>query len=191
MKSLSRLFLLGVLSCVPVAAFAASPGSWTGPHIGVLLGGNSSSSNKTDNDLAFTASFLAGYDFQLTQHFVLGVGGFYEWNNQKTHSYNSCPGGGCSVRYGSRIYGLDGRVGFPVGNFNQFMPYVKVGYGRSNLSGDLSGSDSSPRYGVGFEWMSATGTASLLIQFMHQKVNGDHGVSITNNNFTIGANFFF
>ncbi len=190
MKSLPRLLLLAVLSCVPVAALAASSGSWTGGHIGVLLGGNSTSGNNTDNELAFTASLLAGYDFQLSQHFVLGVGGFYEWNNEKTHSYNACSNG-CSVRYGSRIYGLDGRVGFPLGGYNQYMPYVKVGYGWSNLSGDLSGSDSSPRYGVGFEWMSATGTASLLIQFMHQKVDGDRGVSITNNNFTIGANFFF
>lgn len=188
MKTLPRLVLLGGLVFAPAVALAASPGAWTGPHIGVLLGGNSVSSDNTNTELAFTASLLAGYDFQLTEHFVLGVGGFYEWNNDKTHNIENCVGP-CSIRYGSRVYGVDGRAGFPIGTYNQYMPYVKIGYGWSNLSGDFSDSNSSPRYGVGFEWMSATGTVSLLIQYMHQDLNGNQGV--TNNNFTIGANFFF
>ncbi|MGH8273527.1 MAG: porin family protein [Gammaproteobacteria bacterium] len=189
MKTFHRLALLGTLLLVPTVALAASPGAWTGPHIGVLIGGNRASSDNTSSEVAFTASFLAGYDFQLSQHFVLGVGGFYEWNNEKSHSVSSPCVGPCSVRYGSRVYGVDGRVGFPIGDYDQYMPYVKLGYGWSNLSGDLNGSNSSPRYGVGFEWMSATGTVSLLVQYMHQNLNGDYGV--TNNNFTIGANFFF
>ncbi|MGH8273859.1 MAG: outer membrane beta-barrel protein [Gammaproteobacteria bacterium] len=188
MKTFHRFALVVSLLLAPAAALAASTGSWTGPHVGVLLGGNSASSDNTGTELAFTASLLAGYDFQLSKLFVLGVGGFYEWNNDKTHDLKNCVGP-CSIRYGSRVYGLDGRVGFPIGTYNQYMPYVKVGYGWSNLKGDLSDSHSSPRYGVGFEWMSATGTASLLIQYMHQNLNGKYGV--TNNNFTIGANFFF
>jgi opacity protein-like surface antigen len=191
MKFLPRFAFLGSLLLVPCLALAAPSGQWTGPHIGVLLGGNSASGDRTSSEFAFTASFLAGYDFQLAQHFVLGVGGFYEWNNEKTHDINGDCVGHCSVRYGSRVYGLDGRIGFPVGGYDQYMPYVKVGYGWNNLQGDFSGGDSSPRYGVGFEWMSATGTVSLLLQYMHQKIDGDHGVNITNNNFTIGANFFF
>lgn len=190
MKSFRHVALLAGLLLIPAVAFAAPAGNWTGPHIGVLLGANSASSDATSTETAFTASFMAGYDFQLANHFVLGVDGFYEWNNDKTHDINQCTDS-CTIRYGSRVYGVSGRAGFPVGSMNQFMPYVRVGYGWSRLSGDLSHDDSSPRYGVGLEWMSDAGTVSLVVQYMHQKLDTAGSADIKNNNFTIGANFFF
>ena len=190
MKAFRHIALLASLLLAPAIAFAAPGGNWTGGHLGVLLGGNRASSDFTGTEMAFTANLMAGYDFQLAEHFVLGVDGFYEWNNNKTHDLDHCTNT-CSIRFGSRVYGLSGRAGFPVGSSNQFMPYVRVGYGWYSLSGDLSNDDSSPRYGVGFEWMSNTGTVSLLIQYTHQKLDLANSGSIKNNNFSIGANFFF
>lgn len=190
MKSFRRFALLSGLLLAPGFALAAGPGGWTGPHIGVLVGANSVSSDNTSSELAVTASFLAGYDFQVANHFVLGIGGFYEWNEQKTHTIEGPCTGPCTLHYGSRVYGLDGRIGFPVGAGNLFMPYIKLGYGWGKLNGDLSINKNSPRYGVGIEWKSKTGTVSLLVQYMHQGF-GSSNDNITNNNITIGANFFF
>ncbi|MDN5865039.1 MAG: porin family protein [Gammaproteobacteria bacterium] len=192
MKRFRPLALLGGLLLAPTLAFAAPSGSWAGPHIGVLFGANSVSSDSTSNEVAFATTFMAGYDWQLARHFVLGVDGFYQWNADKTHDIENCAG--CTVSYGSKVYGLTGRAGFPFGKGNVFMPYVKLGYGWYNLSGDVSNSAGSVRYGVGFEWMSDTGTASLLVQFTHQSLDtpGGSGLgTISNNIFSIGANFFF
>lgn len=169
--------------------------------MGILFGGNSVSSDNTDNQLGFTATFMTGYDFQLARHLVLGLDGFYVWAEPKTHDFDAC--NGCAVDYGSSVYGLTGRIGFPVGERNLLMPYVRVGYGWYNLSGDLDNHDGSLRYGVGLEWMSDTGTVSLVVQYTRQqlethKVLRFNGVpsgykvgDITSNVFSIGANFFF
>ncbi|MGH8224985.1 MAG: outer membrane protein [Gammaproteobacteria bacterium] len=198
MKFCRRLVLLSGLLLVPGFAFAAGSGGWTGPHIGVLVGVNNAAGDNTSTELAFSASFLAGYDFQLADHFVLGIGGFYEWNLKKTHTLQNGCTGSCDIRFGSSVYGVDGRIGFPVGAGNIFMPYIKVGYGRAKFSGGPSDSKSSPRYGVGIEWKSDTGTVSLLVEYLRQNIgNGtDNSIgktanNVVNNNITIGANFFF
>lgn len=137
MKVPSRVALLASLLLAPALAFAAPGGNWTGAHIGVLLGGNSASSDYTSTELAFVGELMVGYDFQPARHFVLGVDGFYQWNNDKSHNVDCPAGATCpnSVRYGSKVYGLTGRAGFPFGEGNAFMPYVKVGYeiGRAHV----------------------------------------------------------
>lgn len=190
-----KIFCLRVataaLLLVPAGAFAAIPGTWTGPYVGVQAGWNKSSLNDFSSESAFTSGLRAGYNVQLSDHFVVGGDVFYEWNQDKDHQ--TCfPGLPCaSVNLGSNVYGVEGLVGFPIGLTGNFMPYVKIGYGHLDVTGDnnVSGSDSDWRYGAGLEWI-LTDSLGLTFQYTYAKYGDDVG-DWKNSNFTLGVNFHF
>lgn len=188
MKSMYAKTFAAVLLLLPAAAFAVYPGQWTGPYVGAHAGLNNSSLDNFSSENAFTAGIFAGYDVQLSRNIVLGGDIFYDWNQDTGHEL--CMQGQCgNVNFGSNVYGVDGRLGFPMGNNSQFMPYVKVGYAHLKVSGDASGSDNGWRLGGGLEWR-LTPNVSVIFQYMHEKYGEDVG-NWKNDNFTAGVGFRF
>ncbi|MGH8273528.1 MAG: porin family protein [Gammaproteobacteria bacterium] len=190
MKAFCMKVVLGTLLFVPAAAFALVPGQWTGPYVGIQAGLNRTSVDGFSSANAFTVGIHVGYDAQLSEHFVVGGDVFYEWNQNKDHS-TCISGAGCgSFNFGSNVYGVEGKIGFPLGLAGNFMPYVKLGYSHLDVTGDnVSGSDNALRYGVGVEWMLGESTG-LTFQYMRGKYGDDVG-NWKNNNFTVGVNFHF
>ncbi len=200
MKTFCLRVASAALLLAPVAAFAAMPGPWTGPYVGVQAGlnrtslsdfklpGGATASVSTEN--AFTLGLRAGYNVQLSDHFAIGGDVFYEWNQDKDHQVCT-PGFGCpNTNMGSNVYGVDALFGFPVGFANNFMPYVKIGYGHLDVTGDnVSGSDNDWRYGAGIEWVIGD-SLGLIFQYTYAKYGDDVG-DWENSNFTLGVNFHF
>ncbi len=191
MKRLLLVSCAAALVMTPLFARAQDSGSfnrWTGWRAGLQLGMNSNSYDGYESSSTFTTGMEIGYDFRLNRHLVLGGNLYSEWNNDTNHKLSSFPV--LNVNYGSRAYGVDGLIGFPV---NNFLPYVKLGYGHVSITGDLYGSDNSMRYGVGL-FMRLDSHSALAVQYMYQKAsipnvmgNGD----FKNGNLTVGYNWFF
>ncbi len=192
MKRLLLVSCAAALAMMPLFAHAqgssGSFDSWTGWRAGIELGLSHNSYDGYASANTFATGMELGYDYQLNQHLVLGGNLFSEWNNDTSHKLSSFPA--LNVNYGSRAYGVDGLIGFPV---NNFLPYVKLGYGHVSITGDLNGSDKSMRYGVGV-FMRIDPHSALVVQYMYQKAsipnalgNGD----FKNGNLTVGYNWFF
>ncbi|MGH8273858.1 MAG: porin family protein [Gammaproteobacteria bacterium] len=190
MKTICIRVVLGALLLAPAAAFALVPGQWTGPYVGVQAGVNRTNLDQFSSENAFTAGIRAGYDAQISDHFVVGGDVFYEWN-QDTNHQTCIAGAGCaSVNLGSKVYGVEGKIGFPLGPTDNFMPYVKLGYSHLDVTGDnASGSDNAVRYGVGIAW-SLIDSTTLSLQYTHGKYGSDVG-NWKNDNVTVGLNFHF
>lgn len=183
-----RLAVIGVLALMPGLALGASPGIWSGFYAGARIGINYVNSDNTSSEHAFTFGVRGGYDYQLLQQqLVIGGDIFYEDNLANNHASNVGP-----VHYGTHVWGVDFRAGYPVGPNSKWLPYIKLGYGRVYGTSDLSGSVSGPRYGVGVEWRMNS-QWSITAQFMHEKA-GTNVVdldNLINNNWTVGFNWHF
>lgn len=190
-----RLLLASCAAALAMAPiFASAQGSdgsidnWTGWRAGVELGMNHNAYNGFDSSSAFMQTLELGYDYQLNDNVVVGGDVYGDWTSNTSHAVHSFPGS--NADFGYRGYGVDGLVGFAA---NNFLPYLKLGYGRVNLSGDLSGGDNGLRYGAGLMWRLDTNSV-LLVQLTYQKVNipGNTGNGdFKNTNLTIGYNWFF
>jgi len=162
--------------------------AWTGWHAGIQLGVNDNSYNGFGSSNSLTTTLEGGYDYRINWNLVIGGELYSDWNSDTSHSVNSFPGS--NANFGSRSYGVDFLAGFPV---NNFLPYVKVGYGHVSITGDLSGSTSSARYGAGVMWRIAPNSA-LMFQYMYQNasIRGPFGnANFKNVNLTVGYNWFF
>jgi len=184
------LLLSAACASTPGLALAAAPASemgfWTGPYAGGQVGLNDASADGLSSENAFTVSPHLGYNVAVPLRntyspLVLGADVFAEFNGKATHS----PGPGHNPRFGSDVYGVDALAGMPLGRERQIMPYVKIGFGTLNGTGDLGGSDTSLRAGLGAEYRLYP-NFGLTGEWMHQ--DADH---ITNNNFTVGVNYHF
>lgn len=184
MKGLVRFAAAAAIVVAPALGFAAT--DWNGPYVGVEAGINHTSADSgisTEN--ALNAGALAGYNFQLTQNFALGGDVFYEWNQSKGHNV----GGGQSFDVGTNVYGVDVLAGIPLGD-GTWMPYLKVGYGWADFTGDANVStQNAMRYGLGVEWRVTQGIG-VAFQYMYQKFGSDVA-NWKNENLTAGVNFHF
>jgi OOP family OmpA-OmpF porin len=106
-----------------------------------------------------------------------------DWNNYTIHSND--------VAYSSRAYGLDARLGVP---FEEWLPYVKLGYGRSTGAGnDILGSvaQKSSNIAFGVEYNVAS-RWSLVAEFKKDSFsNRDKSITINNRIFAFGFNYYF
>ncbi len=185
---MKRIFLIGIagLLLAPALAFGAIPSNWTGAQVGAQVGWTKTSLDGFSSENALSLGVQGGYNYQLNRHVVVGGDLFYEWNQKKDHTFalfNS------KTNFGSNVYGVDGLVGFPVGQEGRFMPYLKVGYGHLEGTGAASGSDNAWRYGAGLQWrMDAP--VSLYAQYMYQKFGASSG-NWKNETFAFGAIYHF
>lgn len=179
--------LTGVACCalasVPgMASAAVANGFWTGPYIGGGIGINDASGDYVDSSTSFTASPHIGFNtavpFTPAVPLVLGADFFGEFNTQADHNDGR-------VRFGSRVYGMDFLAGLPIGAGQRVMPYFKLGFGHLSGTGDLHGSDTNVRYGLGAEY-ELERHVGLTAQWIHEDAD-----RITNDNFAVGVNYHF
>lgn len=185
---MKRSFLLTTLSgllLVPAVALAAGPYSWTGPYVGAESGINRTQTDDFSSRNTLTLGVKGGYNYQVSEHFVVGGDVFYNFNKKTDHSFVY----GGTANFGSNVYGIDGLVGFPVGENGAFMPYVKLGYGHLEATGDASGSDHAVRIGGGLEWRFSQ-PLSFSVQYMHAKYGSDSD-NWKNDNLTFGVSYHF
>lgn len=170
------------------ADFGQNSQYWTGWYAGVRLGINHNAYDGFGSRNAFAIGFTVGYNYQLNSDLVIGGDLYSIWNSDTGHKVNSLPG--VNANFGSRTLGADFIAGFPVGDF---LPYLKLGYGRVQISGDLNGSANGTRYSAGIMW-HVNPYSALTLQYTYQKVtigniqgNGD----FRNSDIAIGYNWFF
>lgn len=190
-KTWKMLLLSSTCACIPGIALAAAPtadtGYWAGPYVGGQIGLNDASANGLSSEDSFTIGPHIGYNIALPLHglsspLILGADAFAEFNGESTHTVGS---GIQGPKFGSNVYGIDALAGIPLGAQHRIMPYVKIGFGTVNATGDLDNSDTSFRVGFGAEYRLRRNWG-VTGEFMHQ----DAG-RITNNNFTVGVNYHF
>ncbi|MDO9012690.1 MAG: outer membrane beta-barrel protein [Gallionella sp.] len=174
-KSTINFTLVVALLGMHVVQASEFDGVW----VGAKLGYNVSDLTALDKKSATVFGLEGGYNWSMDT-FLLGVNGFADLNGKATHN----PG---LVNYGSRAYGLDGKLGFPL---DSWLPYVKLGYARTTGNGGASAiSGSGAHLGLGVEYkfmpnLSVSGEYSL-----GSAKTG--AVKLNNNNFTIGVNYYF
>jgi len=182
----SGYFWVAGLMLMPAMVLAATPSEWTGAYVGGQMGWTQTKVDAFSSENALNLGVLGGYNFQLTEHVVVGGDLFYTWNQKKDHTFS---GGPAKANFGSDVYGVDGMVGFPVGEQGHFMPYLKVGYGHLEGTGDASGSDDAMRYGAGLQWR-LNNPISFSFQYMYQKFGSSSG-NWKNETFAFGATYHF
>lgn len=176
-----------LLAAVPALACARAgvdteADQWTGPYVGAQLGFNQSSVYDLGTQDSLTGGILGGYNLAVPTNstaapIIVGGDAFAEFNSQSTHHDG--------VDYGSNVVGVDFMAGYPLGIERNVLPYVKVGVGDLSATGDLDGSGTSARVGLGAEYQLRPHLA-VDGQWMHQDAH-----HITNNNFTVGLDYEF
>ena len=158
---------------------AAQAGEFDGVWLGANLGSNYSDLTGLDNQGATAFGLEGGYNWDVDS-FLLGVGVFADLNGSATHN----PG---PVDYGSRVYGLDGKVGWPMGHW---MPYAKLGYAHITGNPGAAGiKGSGAHVGMGVEYKF---TPALSVSGEYTRSAASTGISkLSNNNLTLGINYYF
>jgi outer membrane immunogenic protein len=117
-------------------AYAAPLYNWTGFYLGGHLGGVFSGNNTfnglalSDSSARFMGGVQAGYDWQFSPSWVIGVEGQYSWVGN--HQLNAIFPGGYVYNNDQRgIASITGRVGYTWG---PGLIYVKGGYAYSDNS---------------------------------------------------------
>ena len=180
-KSTITLALAAALLSVSVAQASEFEGGW----IGAKAGSNRSDvsgTNALDKQRANTYGVEGGNNWDMSGY-SLGLAGFLDSNRDATHNAGTVN----STLYGSTVYGLDAKLGLPMGNW---LPYAKLGYARTagNRAKNAFGANGA-HLGLGVEYKFAP-QWSLAGEYTSAtaKNNGD---KMTNNNFTLGINYYF
>ena len=120
----------------PAPAYVAPIYNWTGFYIGAHLGGAFSSDNNfnglstgNNGNGRFLGGVQAGYDYQFSPNFVLGVEGQYSWLSGNVGAV--FPGGLAYTNNQRGLGSITGRVGYTWG---PGLLYVKGGYAYSDNS---------------------------------------------------------
>lgn len=174
-KSTMTIALTAALLSISAAQASEFSGGW----IGGKAGSDRSSVTGFDTKRATTYGAEAGYNWDVNS-LLLGVDGFFDHNNQADH--NPAP-----YRYGSREYGLDFKLGLPAGNW---LPYAKLGYARINANGAagaFGGKDAHLGLGVEYKFAPHWSLAGEYTTFSDKNA----GLKLTNNNLTLGINYYF
>ena len=124
----------GYYQKAPAPVYAAPLYNWTGFYLGGHLGGAFSGNNSfnglalSNSDARFMGGVQAGYDWQLSPMWVIGLEGQYSWLGG--HQLNAIFPGGYTYNNNQRgIASITGRVGYTWG---PGLIYVKGGYAYSD-----------------------------------------------------------
>ena len=176
-KTTMTIALAAALLSVSAVQASEFEGGW----IGIKAGSDRnhvSGSTPMDTQPSKTYGLEAGNNWDMSGY-SLGLDGFINSNRNATHN----PGG---KLYGSEVYGLDVKLGLPVGNW---LPYAKLGYARTAQNHAESAiSGNGAHLGLGVEYKLAP-QWSLAGEFTSATANSN-GDKVTNNNFTLGINYY-
>ncbi|NOU01847.1 MAG: outer membrane beta-barrel protein [Gallionella sp.] len=161
-----------------------------GMFLGGKLGVNASSASgkvsapgKSSLAYGLQGGYLQGGYIFKSETLVLAVGGYWDANPSDLHS----PPKG--VRYGSRAFGVDAKVGLPLGIW---MPYAKLGFGYSTGTRDLAAvAENSLNAAFGMEYKFATQWSMLGEYKIDGFASKNSGTSIRNATMTFGFNYYF
>ncbi|MBY0577007.1 MAG: OmpA family protein [Gallionellaceae bacterium] len=158
---------------------AAQAGEFDGSWLGGKIGSNRSNVTTLDTKSATTYGLEGGHNWNMG-NVLLGVDGFYDWNDKKTHN----PG---SVNYGSDAYGLDVKLGLPAG---KWLPYAKLGYVHTDSRGLAAAiRDEDTHLGLGVEYKFAP-QWSVAGEYTDYSAS-NAGQKLNNRNLAIGLNYYF
>lgn len=175
-----NLLSLAVLAAA-LASGNALASDFAGAYAGAKVGSNradTSGVSASSRNSATTYGLEGGYGWDLGRT-LLDVNGYYNSNDQTNHTVLG--------QYGSRVYGMGLKLGLP---FNSLMPYAKIGYGHTSGTGALSNFGSnSLNGGLGVEYKFASNWS--VAGEWNRSAPSSNGTKLTNNNFTIGVNYYF
>jgi OOP family OmpA-OmpF porin len=185
-KTTLTITLSAALLSIAAAQASEFSGAWIGAKAGTnrtyVSGTGTAALPSQDKKNAETYGIEGGYNWD-KGNFLLGVDGFADFNQKKTH--NSTPAG--TAHYGSDSYGVDFKLGLPSGHW---LPYAKLGYANSRATGNgFTGSASGAHLGLGVEYKFA---AHWSLAGEYTNTSGkSNGLKLNNDNFTIGLNYYF
>ncbi len=145
----------------------AAEGVWLGGALGV----NRSGYPGLDYQSATAYALEGGYNWNVAS-VLLGVEGFVDWSDRAIHN----PG---QLGFSSRAYGVDGRMGLPLGDW---LPYVAAGY--AHMSGGAA-SGNALHFGCGVEYRLMPGL-SIAAQYGESAVSG-----LSHKNMMLGLRYYF
>jgi VCBS repeat-containing protein len=180
----------GTTTSVKIIIHGTGPSEFRGKYFGGKIGiNNSSASGTTSAPSASTLAYVlqggylqGGYNWDL-RVVVVGVGAYFDWNSYAKHSNE--------ISYGSRAYGVDAKVGLPVGDW---LPYFKLGYGYSTGTRDINlrtVAQNSLNGAVGIEYNFASRWSAIAEYKRDSFSNRDGSITINNKTFTFGFNYYF
>lgn len=152
-----------------------SASNWTGPYVGARVGINNAEIDPADSEAAFTGGVQAGYDMNLGGP-VVGVEGSADFNSKTDYGLGEI---------GSNIWGLSGKLGVDMG---QVMPYGKLGWAYTNLTGDADEGEGGLTGGLGLEYKMMP-NVSVKGEWTYNNAEFFGGTDVTNNAFTVGVNY--
>lgn len=173
-----------LLSLASVRAGEFGNGVYLGGKLGVNIssatGANNSPGKGTVAYLVQGGYLQGGYIFE-SKTLVLGVGSYFDLNPSDKHE--------SGVKYGSRAFGFDTKVGLPLGSW---MPYAKLGYGYSTGTNDLkkiASNSINAAFGVEYkiepQW-------SLIGEYKRDNFSNNFAATqILNKTITFGINYYF
>lgn len=178
-KSAIAIALTVALAAMGTAQASDFSGAWLGAKVGV----NNTHANAVDTQNATTYGIEGGYNWDLGPY-TLGALLFADNNASTSHNAGK-------FSYGSKSYGLDSKLGMPIGNW---LPYGKVGYVKTTANGALAtafnGSYHSFNAGLGVEYKFAP-HLSAAVEYMATNAKNNPGNKLVNNNLTVGLNYYF
>ncbi len=180
----------GTTTTVKITIHGKGPSEFRGPYLGVKFGiNNSSAIGTTSAPSAKTLAYglqggylQAGYNWDL-RTVIVGVGGYFDWNNYTVHSNG--------VGYGSHAYGVDTKLGLPI---DDWLPYVKLGYGyssgrRNKILRTVAENGTNIAIGVEYNFEPHW---SAIAEYKRDSFSSlDRSITIKNRTFTFGINYFF
>lgn len=167
--------LAAALLMLPAAQASEFDGGWLGGKVGA----NRSGVTGVDKKSATAYGLEGGYNWNMG-NFLLGVNGFVDSNDSADH--NPAP-----FSYGSSAYGLDLKLGLPSGSW---LPYAKLGYAQTDGDGAASAiGDADVHFGLGVEYKF---NPNWSVAGEYTTTSAETGAQkLTNDNFTIGLNYYF
>ena len=158
------------LAAALLSMSAAQASEFAGGFLGLKAGQNRSDRTSVAAKNATTYGFEGGYNWDVNS-FLLGVGGFADYNQKATHA-TAIPG--TFANYGTDAYGLD----------------AKLGYGSMRGTGvSLQGSANGAHVGLGVEYKFASHW-SVAGEYTNMS-SSSNGIRVNNDNFTVGLNYYF
>lgn len=121
-----------------------------------------------------------GYNWDVSA-VTVGIGAYADFNSNEKHADG--------VAYGSRAYGMDVKLGYPV---DDWLPYAKFGYGYSTGTRTLSAvAQNSTNTAVGIEYKFFARWGAIVEYKIDAFSNKDRSIRITNKTLSFGLSYYF
>lgn len=215
MKTLTLLFLTGMalallsgetmaadlmmpMKPAPMMAAAPASTSWDGLYLGASVGYGWSTfvDEPADGNGSAAGGFIGGqigYNFHLSDAFVVGVQGDLSWNNESSGSFTNDSDETARINWDGAVMG---RLGYDAG---QFLPYVEAGVAFANATitesdGAFGATHTGYAIGAGVQFMLSS-QLSANIEYRYSNYGsavyetGQTAIGLSGNSIRIGLDY--